>query len=157
MKNLVYIIVGVVVLFGLLFGINQYQMKGKNDNPYGVPARQLNPLTVDQLNDPNYQNIIVPSDLKKKMNSKEPAFVYFYSPDCVHCKRTTPTLYPLSKQLSVDMKQFNLMEYRDGWDAYKIESTPTLVYYKGGVEVDRLVGEQTAETFTNFFNKYKTQ
>ncbi|MNR68338.1 hypothetical protein D3C85_1928340 [compost metagenome] len=60
------------------------------------------------------------------------------------------------------MKQFNLEEFQDGWNNYKITSTPTLVYYKNGVEVDRIeggvpesgaTGGNTPEVFKAFFQK----
>lgn len=62
------------------------------------------------------------------------------------------------------MHEFNLREYEDGWDKYKIEYTPTLIYYEKGVEKERMVGGlkespsdngYTLDDFKAFFEKYK--
>ncbi len=55
-----------------------------------------------------------------------------------------------------DIKQFNLEEFKDGWKRYGIEFTPTLIYYKEGTEVERLVGEQTKEALQSFISKHKS-
>jgi thioredoxin 1 len=145
----------VVVLFALLWGLNQMQLKAQSDNIYGIPATKLNPLTVQQLKDPNYQNIILPDNLDKRLQNKESFFVYYFSPDCPHCRATTPVLAPLAKSAGADFNQYNLMEFKQGWQNYKIESTPTLVYYKNGQETDRLVGEQPEQTWKDFLAKHK--
>ncbi|MFD0695833.1 thioredoxin family protein [Paenibacillus sp. GCM10027628] len=166
MKKLLIYLGIVVILFGGLYFVNQQSNKSADYpyNPYGVSVSKLHPETVKQLNDPNYQNVILPKDLDQKLKNKESFFQYFYSSTCPHCKVTTPVLVPMEKELGIDVKEFNLQEFNDGWQKYNIESTPTLVYYKNGVEVDRIVGgvpEGNAavgnkpEIFKAFFEKYK--
>lgn len=167
MKKLIIYLGIIVGLFAILYSVNQMSLQAKNDNIYGIPAKKLNALTVAQLGDPNYQNIILPKDLEQKLQNKENGFVYFFSPECSHCKETTPYLMPMSKELGVDMKQFNLLEFKEGWDQYRIKYTPTLVYFKDGKEAERIEGgflmvngkpdEKTTKEFKDFFNKYKSQ
>jgi len=153
-KLLIYL--GVIAgLFVLLFFINQQNEKAKEQSRlsqideatkakaeqlYGVPASKLKPETLAQLNDPNYQNIIKPADLKAKIDGKEELFVYFFSPTCPHCQATTPVLVPIAKEAGIDLLQFNLWEFEDGWTQYKIDATPTLVHYTDGKEAARLEG-----------------
>ncbi|NEW08698.1 thioredoxin family protein [Paenibacillus sp. SYP-B3998] len=168
MKKLLIYLGIVVILFGGLYFVNQQSSKSSDKgyayNPYGVSVSKLHPETVKQLNDPNYQNVILPTDLDKRLKNKESFFQYYYSSTCPHCKVTTPVLVPIEKELGIDVKQFNLEEFKDGWQKYKIDSTPTLVYYKDGVEVERIVGGvpesatsggNKPETFKAFFQKYK--
>src|SRR5699024_4337253 len=72
--------------------------------------------TIDQIDDPLYGNQIVPEDLNEKIASGEAVTVYFYSPRCVYCQRTTPVLVPLTEELNIDMKKLNLLEFKDEWD-----------------------------------------
>lgn len=165
MKKL-FIYLGIIVgLFAALLIVNKMSLKSQDDNVYGIPASKLNTLTVKQLSNPNYQNIILPADLAKRMEDKEASFVYYFSPSCVHCVATTPHLVPLTKELGLDMKMYNLLEFNEGWSKYKLTVTPTLIYYKDGKEVDRIEGgfsmdnnkptPESYEKFKAFLNKYK--
>lgn len=155
----------IVVLFVLVYVVQQMSLKAKDDNVYGIPASKLNQLTVKQLDDPNYKNIILPADLKKRLDNKEATLVYFFSPSCSHCVATTPHLVPLTKEVGVDMKMYNVLEFEQGWNDYGIKATPTLIYYKDGKEVDRIEGgfalennKPTADSyqmFKDFLTKYK--
>jgi thioredoxin 1 len=160
------IFLGIILgAFVILFFVNKASLKAKDNNVYGVPASQLNSMTVKQLDNPNYQNIILPADLTQKLADKASLFVYFFSPTCVHCVATTPHLVPLTKELGVDMKMYNVLEFTQGWSDYKLQYTPTLVYYKDGQEVDRIEGgfsmeknkpsAESYEKFKAFLNKYK--
>jgi hypothetical protein len=70
---------------------------------------------------------------------------------------------PIADEVGVYIHQMNLWEYNSSWNEYKIEFTPTLVYYKNGVEADRMVGGiaetadqgNTAEQYKQFLLKYK--
>lgn len=178
MKKL-FIYLGIIVgLFVLLYIVNQQSQKAKEEarlakidaatnakaqQLYGVDASKLRPETVEQLNDPNYQNIIKPADLKKAIDSKQEMFVYFFSTTCVHCQATTPVLNPIAKEAGVDLKQLNLWEYDAGWNEFGIQATPTIVYYRDGKPVDRLEGGVThdgqpghsPDTFKQFFERNK--
>nr|WP_246484795.1 thioredoxin family protein [Virgibacillus salarius] len=150
------VFIGVIVLLfaGLYFVIDYKNNKTveSNENPYG--DKELHQGTIDQLDDPNYGNQILPDDLSQKVESGDPVTVYFYDPLCVHCQNTTPYLVPLAEDNNVDMKKMNLREFNDQWSAYGIESTPTLIHFEGGKEVARIVGDKGEENFQSFFDQY---
>ncbi|HLQ95520.1 MAG TPA: thioredoxin family protein [Pseudogracilibacillus sp.] len=154
MKNkMTWIIIVIVVLFAaLVFVITQKnkQAVDNNENPYGKDT--LKQETIDLLDDPLYDNIITPDDLDAKLDNGEDLTVYYFSPTCVHCQRTTPVVVPVAEDMDVDMKKMNLLEF-DKMDYYDIEGTPTIVHYEDGEEVDRIVGEQSEEDFKEFFEK----
>lgn len=136
-------IVGViVVLFIALYFVNDYK---NNKNAAGDSNDENGDL---------YDNQVKPDDLREDIDSGEPVTVYFYSPDCVHCQRTTPVLVPLTRENDVDMKKMNLKEHKQQWDEYGIEGTPTLIHYDDGEEVARMSGEQSKEDFTVFLDEY---
>ncbi|MGB6406068.1 MAG: thioredoxin family protein [Planococcus donghaensis] len=151
MKKLLIIAGIVVVIFaGIILLTNQSNDTKLANNPYDTD--DLNQATIDQLDDENYQNLILPADLEKQIASGEPTTVYFYSPLCGYCKETTPILMPVAEDMDVDVLQYNLLEYEEEAAPYQIEATPTLVHYEDGKEVSRWVGAQPKENIELFFN-----
>ncbi|SDH59302.1 Thioredoxin [Planococcus glaciei] len=151
MKKMIIIGAAVVLIFGLIiFLTNQSNNSKLANNPYDT--EDLNQATIDQLDDENYQNIVLPDELDKKIASGEPTTVYFFSPTCPHCQATTPVLMPVAEDMDVDVLQYNLLEYEQGWQQYFIEATPTLVHYENGEEVSRWVGSQPKANIEKFFN-----
>lgn len=152
MKKIIIFLVIIIGLFAALFFVNNAQREEKSKgNPYGKSS--LHPETVKQLDDPNYQNIITPDELDEIIENGEDATVYFYSPTCPHCVRTTPVVAPLAKEMKVDLLQFNLLEFEKGWNDYGIEETPTIVQYKDGKEVNRIVGYNEEPVFKSWFEE----
>lgn len=152
MKKVIIFLAVIVVLFAGVALLTKMQNEEKiaEDNQYNKDS--LKPETIDQLDDPNYQNIILPENLKAKLDNKEDVTVYFYSPTCGYCQQTTPIVSPLAEEMGIDLVQFNLLEFESGWDQYKITETPTIVQYKGGEEAERLVGLKDKEVFEEWFN-----
>lgn len=152
MKKLLIIGGAIVAVFILLIVLtNMSNDKKLADNPYGT--ENLKQETIDQLDDENYQNIILPDDLKAKIESGEPVTAYFFSPTCPHCKAMTPVLMPVVEEMDVDVVQYNVYEFDQGWDDYRIEATPTMIYFEDGQEVSRMVGNQPKENIEAFFNE----
>lgn len=144
----------IVALFAALAIVNKMQNSEKAEgNPYGKDA--LHPETVKQLEDKNYQNLILPNDLEKKLDKSEDAIVYFYSPTCEYCKIATPDVNKAAKDMGIDVKQLNVLEFEDQRDKYGIEFTPTLVVFENGKEKDRLEGahKEGVSGYKDFFEK----
>ncbi|WP_173917004.1 co-chaperone YbbN [Halobacillus sp. Marseille-Q1614] len=150
-KMIIFGTVLVILVVALTFVVNYQNSQQSEDNPYG--KENLEQGTIEQLEDPNYQNQILPDELREKVESGDPVTVYFYSPDCVHCQNTTPDLVPLAQDMNVDMKKLNLLEFEDQWQEYQIQSTPTLVHYENGEEQSRIVGAQDMSNFEAFFEE----
>ncbi|MFT4416865.1 thioredoxin family protein [Fredinandcohnia humi] len=139
MKKLIIFTVLIIALFAALAFITTSQNKQKAEgNPYGKD--ELDPATIDQLDDPNYGNQILPDELEEKLENGESVTVYFYSPTCPHCQNTTPVIIPMVIDMGIDLKKYNLLEFEEGWRDYGIEYTPTLIHFENGEEVSRLVG-----------------
>ncbi|MCR2803230.1 thioredoxin family protein [Paenibacillus soyae] len=156
---MIYVYIGIiVVVFGAIFALGKMNV----NELYGVPTSELNPATRVLLDDPNYQNIILPDELDKRIADKDDFFAYMFSASCQYCKDTTPHLVPLANELNVDLPMFNLLEFPEYNLKMNIDSTPTLVYFQDGVETDRLVGGiqqgttqgNTIEDFRTFFEKH---
>jgi thiol-disulfide isomerase/thioredoxin len=150
----------ILLLFVALFVINQSQT-----TVYGKPKSRLNPATREILHDPNYRNILLPDELDRKLAKKESFFVYYFASDCIHCRTTTPYVKPLADEMGIDLHLFNLREFPKYVNKMRIEATPTLVYYKEGLEVDRIKGGittggsegHTLDDFRKFFETNRTE
>ncbi|MDZ5473950.1 thioredoxin family protein [Bacillus sp. 31A1R] len=152
MKKVAIFLAIIIALFvGVSFLTKMQNEEKVADNPYGKDT--LHPETVKLLDDPNYQNLILPDELDKRLENGEDLTVYFYASTCPHCQRTTPILAPLAEEMGVDVVQFNLLEFENGWDKYLIESTPTLVQFKGGKETARIVGYHEKPEFEAWLNE----
>ncbi|MFC0417484.1 thioredoxin family protein [Cytobacillus solani] len=153
MKKVFIFLAVIILLFGAVALLTKMQNEEKitEENPYG--KSNLHPETIAQMDDPNYQNLILPDQLEKKLDKKEDVTVYFYSPTCSHCQRTTPVVSPLAKDMNINLTQFNLLEFENGWDQYGIKETPTIVQYKAGKEVNRITGYQEEEVFEKWFEE----
>src|SRR5699024_9288165 len=105
MRNKLLIIVGVIVV--LFVGL--------------VVIKKVKQETIDQLDDPLYQNIILPTELERALKNKEDMTVYFFSPTCIHCINATPVVVPLVEELDIDMKKLNTLEYEEALSEFNIQ------------------------------------
>ena len=150
-KNMIIFLIILVLLFAALAFVVNYQNKKQSEgNPYG--KSNLHPATLEQLEDPNYENQILPDELEESLSNDESITVYFYDPTCPHCQALTPELVPLAEDMGVDMKKLNLLEFNAAWDEYNITGTPTLVHFENGEEVARV--DTANADFETFFNTY---
>ena len=142
----------IVAVFVLIFVLNSQKNKDAlANNPYDTD--DLRQSTIDLIKDPNYQNIILPKDLKKKIASGEPVTAYFFSPECVHCQEMTPRLTPLAEKNDIEIVKYNVLEYDQGWNEYLIEATPTMIYFENGKEVERVTGAVSNDQIQAFFDQ----
>ncbi|MED1783117.1 thioredoxin family protein [Brevibacillus fortis] len=154
MKKIIFLsILVAAILIGAIVYADISNRQLAEGNPYG--KANLHPATLEQLSDPLYDNLIMPDELKTKLDNQEDMFVYYFSPLCEHCKATTPVLVPIVKSLDIDMKKHNLLEFNGSYNNYQIEFTPTLVHYKGGKEVARLVGGRDASEWKTWLEEQK--
>jgi thiol-disulfide isomerase/thioredoxin len=153
MKKIAIFLAIIIALFVGMAVVTNMQNKAKigDENPY--KKDNLDQTTIDILDDPNYQKIILPEELEEKLDNKEDVTVYFFASNCPHCKVTTPVLMPLAEEMDVDIVQYNLLEFQQGWDQYGIEGTPTLVRYEDGKEVARIDGSREEAVFEQWIEK----
>jgi thioredoxin-like negative regulator of GroEL len=153
LKKIIIFLGVIIALFAAMAIVTNLQNKAQigENNPY--KKTDLQQATIDQLDDPNYQNIILPKELEKRLKDKEDVTVYFFASDCPHCKVATPVLMPLAEDMDIDIVQYNLLEFPEGWDQYGISGTPTLVRYEAGQEVARIDGSREEEQFRQWLEQ----
>lgn len=81
------------------------------------------------------------------IKSTPTVLVEFYASWCPHCKRMMPIVAQVKETLAprVDVYQYDIDENRELADQQKVDSIPTFILYKNGVETWRHTGELTAD------------
>lgn len=155
MKKLIIIMASIMVIFIALVVITNIQQKQNVEgNPFG--KEKLHSETQKQLNDPLYQNIITPDQLKNDLAAGETKTIYFYKSTCPACKQTSPVVVPMAEDMNIDMELYNLEEFNEGWNDYGIRSTPTFIHFVDGQEVERLENyHQDSSVYSEWLEKVK--
>ena len=91
-------------------------------------------------------------DSFKEGVSKGVTLVDFYADWCGPCRMMTPVLVKLSAELQgkASIVKLDIDHAQDTARIYQVTSVPTLILFKDGKEVGRLVGLRDAETVKKF-------
>lgn len=78
----------------------------------------------------------------KVLNSSIPVVVDFWAPWCGPCKSIAPVLEEIAKELDgqVAIYKVNVDENPKSPAQYNVRAIPNLVIFKGGAEIDRVIG-----------------
>ncbi len=106
------------------------------------------------------------SDLIKEINdadfnaeviqSTTPVLVDFWAEWCGPCKRLAPILEQVASQMGSKVKivKVNVDHSPQTASQFGIRSIPTLILFKNGVEVEKLIGTQDMSQLTTFLNAH---
>ena len=95
-------------------------------------------------------------DYKHLINSNPVVVVEFYASWCPHCQKMMPVVDQI-KQLLGDraaVHQFDIDENQSLADATGVESIPTFIIYKNGVEVWKQSGEMEGDVLYSKIENY---
>ena len=82
------------------------------------------------------------------LQAKEPVMVDFWGPQCRPCLALMPAVERLEKEYTGKLKvaKVNATENRMLCARLRVLGLPAYLFYKDGVEINRLAGEQITET-----------
>lgn len=103
---------------------------------------------VSEFSDANFQSDVLDSD--------QPVLVDFWAPWCGPCKALTPTIEALADDYAGKVKvgKLNTDENRQAAINYQINSIPTLIVFKNGEPVERLMGGRPKEQLAEVLDKH---
>jgi len=81
------------------------------------------------------------------LKSKEPVMVDFYAEWCGPCRMMGPVVEEIAKEFEGKWKvgKCNVDESSEYSGKFNIQSIPTIVFFKDGIEVDRTMGFHSKE------------
>lgn len=120
------IILAVVALLVVLITVNYFRMK--NVKPVETSKK------IVMLGNKNFKLAL----------KKEVLLVDFWAPWCGPCKMVAPTLNEIAEtEQDIIIGKVNVDNNQDLAKKYKVRNIPTMVIFKNGVEVGRIVGVKT--------------
>ena len=104
-------------------------------------------MSLLHMNSEDFENIV--------LNNKENAVVDFWATWCGPCKMLAPTIEEIAGELDgkIAVGKVDVDENRELAIKYGVMSIPTVIYFKGGEEVARLIGVQSREKLLETANK----
>jgi thioredoxin 1 len=99
-----------------------------------LPGEQATVGTLIPLTDQTFQHEV--------LESAQPVLVEFSAPWCPPCKRLAPVLHELSAEYAgrIRFAEIDTDEHIDTAAAHAVQIMPTLILFRGGREVQRLIG-----------------
>jgi len=103
---------------------------------------------VIDLNSSNFDEIIVNSDI--------PVIVDFWAPWCGPCISMAPTFKSVAKNYALKtlFTKVNTQDEQNLGAKFNIQSIPTMIIFKNGVEMQRVSGALDEANMRNFVNSY---
>lgn len=89
------------------------------------------------------------------IESKKTVLVDFFATWCGPCKMLTPILEEVEKEKTNDV-EFCKVDVDQSFDlakSYGVMSVPTLILFKDGAEVERVIGLKNKDFISNLINK----
>lgn len=88
------------------------------------------------------------------VNSDKPVLVDFFATWCGPCKMLHPVVEALSEEVTdVKIGELDIDEQAELAEKYRIMTVPSLVLFKNGEAVDKLVGVQSKGKVLEFMHK----
>ncbi len=106
--------------------------------------------SVKEFTDGNWKSEVLDSPI--------PVVVDFWAPWCGPCRMLGPTIEKLAGEYEGKIKvgKMNTDENQDTPGSLRISAIPTVMVFKDGKEVDRLVGVNTENKFKAILDSLKT-
>ena len=102
---------------------------------------------VSELTDANFQGEV--------LQSEQPVLVDFWAPWCGPCRMLAPVIEEIAGQTAgAKFVKLNTDENPNIAAEYGISGIPTLILFKGGQVVDRIVGFVPKSTITSMLSKH---
>ncbi|MGH9882639.1 MAG: thioredoxin [Pyrinomonadaceae bacterium] len=93
---------------------------------------------------------------KEVLQSEKPVLVDFWAEWCGPCRMLAPTVEAIAEQFvdSASVVKLNVDDNPSTTGAYGIRGIPTLILFRDGKEVERVIGATSRESIARMIEKY---
>ena len=90
------------------------------------------------------------------LEQKQPALVEFMAPWCVYCRRIGPAFDKIAQEKGPDLLvgKLDIDDQPQLADRYQVEVVPTLLFFKDGEPVGRIVAPDSKAKIDAFLEQY---
>lgn len=90
------------------------------------------------------------------LGASKPVLVDFWAQWCTPCRMLAPTVEAVAEQFrdSANVVKLNVDDNPSTAQRYGIKGIPTLILFRDGKEVERVVGATSKESITRMIDKY---
>lgn len=106
----------------------------------------------------------VTTQLMSTINSDKQSFIYLYKPDCKLCSKMEPIIMASAERNGTMLQRLNLSKYKSVLDLKNkkgvpliqfYKELPAVAYYKNGWLVAWAEGDQSEQTYDEFFEHFR--
>ena len=110
-------------------------------------------MSIHELSEVTITDTSFQSDV---LESQRLTLVDFWAPWCAPCKAVAPKLTAVLKELAgkFNLTKMNIEENSEVPKNYDVRSIPTLILFKDGEPIDRMVGNHSQEDIKSFIEKH---
>jgi thioredoxin 1 len=101
------------------------------------------------------EKVVTNSNVTEILSADQPVMVDFWATWCGPCRMLTPTVDEIAQEYEgrVTVAKCNVDDSDEVAMQYRVRNIPTLIFFKGGQQVDKLVGLVSKKEITDILDK----
>jgi thioredoxin 1 len=101
------------------------------------------------------EKVVTNSNISEILSADQPVLIDFWATWCGPCRMLTPTVDEVAQEYDgrVVVAKCNVDDSDEVAMQYRVRNIPTLIFFKGGEQVDKLVGLVSKKEITDILDK----